>query len=294
MKKLTSPSKWFLATRPWSFPASVMPLLLGTVSASVNTGNFNLPNFLMALFAMLCLHSAGNVISDIFDFRKGLDNQITPTSGALARGLLTPKQMWAWASILIGTGSAIGIYLALTITPLILWIGLAGVIIGCSYTWLKYHALGDLTVFVNFATLGTLGGWMVQTAHFSWLPIFWSIPLGLLITAILHANNWRDTENDQKCGIQTVALRIGHKASAQYYRLLLLLALATAIALGQPLTTLLTLAALPKMAALWKTAKNYLISKDPQLVIDLDGRTAQLNLIFGLLYILGIGLGSFL
>lgn len=271
-----------------------MPLLLGTVCASVQTGIFHLPRLLLALIGMLCLHAAGNIVSDIFDFRKGLDTQVTPTSGALARGLLSTGKMWAWAGILTGAGCGIGIWLALTVSPLILWIGVAGVLIGGSYTWLKYHALGDLAVFITFASLGTLGGWVVQAARLSWFPVGWSIPLGLLITAILHANNWRDRDSDQQCGIQTLALKLGQTGSARYYRLLLMLALVTAVALGQPLTTLLTLMAVPQMVALWRTADAYMKTKDGQLIIDLDGRTAQLNLIFGLLYIIGIGLGPLL
>ncbi len=280
--------------RPWSFPASVMPFLLGSVAAGTTAAPFDLPNFLLALLALLCLHGAANILSDLFDFRKGLDRQITPTSGALVRGLLTRKQMAIWGLLLAGAGSAIGGWLAFSITPAILWLGLVGILIGGGYTWLKYHALGDVAVFANFALLGALGGWLVQTARFSWLPMRWSIPLGLLITAILHANNWRDMAGDQQCGIQTVALRIGNPAAAHYYRLLLLLALASAALLGQPLTTLLILAALPQMVPLWKTAHQHIQTGDHKLLIDLDGRTARLNLIFGLLYILGIGLGPLL
>ena len=283
--------KWIIATRPWALPASVMPLALGTVAAATQADSFHLARFLWALLGMICLHSGANIISDIFDFRKGLDPQITPTSGALPRGLLTVRQMWVWAFVLLATGSMIGVYLALTISLKILWLGIIGILVGCSYSWLKYRALGDWVVFINFALLGTLGGWIVQTARFSWLPLVWSVPLGLLIVAILQANNWRDVEGDKACGIQTAASRMGHNASFRYYVLLLLLAPATAGAFGQPLTTLLVLLALPKIIALWKTARQYHRTHEPEWVIDLDGRTAQLNLIFGLLYIIGVAVG---
>jgi 1,4-dihydroxy-2-naphthoate octaprenyltransferase len=160
---------------------------------------------------------------------------------------------------------------------------------GGSYSWLKYRALGDVAVFTIFALLGSLGGWTVQTAYFSWKPILWSIPVGLLTIAIVHANNWRDIESDKKCGIQTVAIRLGKRASARYYQLLLLLALVSAAALGQPTTTLLTLLVLIQMIPLWQTTQ-----RATPAVSDLDGQTAQLNLTFGLLYILGIGLGPFI
>lgn len=291
MKPLGHISKLLLATRPWSFPASVMPLLLGTLCATGTTRPIQVGAFFAALTSLLCLHAAANILSDLFDFRNGLDTQITPTSGALARGLLSTGQMKCWGLLLATTGGGIGLALALYVSPLILWIGLAGVLIGGSYPWLKYHALGDPAVFISFASLGALGGWTVQTAHFSWLPIRWSIPLGLLITAILHANNWRDIETDRACKIRTLAMTLGHKKSAHYYTLLLLLALATAVTLKQPRSALLTLLSLPKIIPLWKTAHQYHRSGDKKLLGELDGHTAQLNLLFGLLYLLGIGWG---
>lgn len=267
-----------------------MPFLLGTVAAR----SLHLPHFLLALFALICLHAAGNIVSDIFDFRKGLDAQVTSSSGALARGLLSIRQTSALGGVLASIGIVIGLYLTLTISLNILWIGLAGVLVGFSYSWLKYRALGELAVFISFATLAALGGWTVQAAHFSVIPILWSMPLGLLILAILHANNWHDIDGDRKSGIQTLALLIGRKNSARYYGLLLLLSLVITYAFGQPPTALLALAALPKMVPLWQTVRAYLLTGNEALLINLDGRTAQLHLLFGLLYILGIGLGPLL
>jgi 1,4-dihydroxy-2-naphthoate octaprenyltransferase len=287
-------SKWLIAMRPWALPASVMPLLLGTVAAATQIGPFRLGRFLWALFGMTCLHSAGNIISDIFDFHKGLDRQITPTSGALPRGLLTSKQLAFFALALLALGSAAGLYLALTVSLNILWLGLAGISIGCSYSWLKYRAFGDLVVFINFALLGSLGGWMVQTAQFSLLPLIWSIPLGSLTMATLHANNWRDIQGDQTCGIHTLAIRLGSKQSGIYYQGLLGLSFATASLLGQPLSALLTWATAWKAWRLALRARQYKLRQTELLIVDLDGRTAQLNLFFGLLYIIGIAVGPLL
>jgi 1,4-dihydroxy-2-naphthoate octaprenyltransferase len=287
-------SKWLIAMRPWALPASVMPLLLGTVAAATQSSPFHLARFLWALFGMTCLHSAGNIISDIFDFRKGLDQQLTPTSGALPRGLLTSRQLAFFALALLAMGSAAGLYLVLTVSLNILWIGLAGVLIGCSYSWLKYRAFGDLVVFINFALLGSLGGWMVQTAHFSLLPLIWSIPLGLLTMATLHANNWRDIQGDLSCGIQTLAIRLGPSRAGVYYQWLLGLAFATACLLGQPLSVLLIWVTARLAWRLAQRARQAQCKETELLIVDLDGRTAQLNLFFGLLYIIGIGIGPLL
>ena len=108
----------------------------------------------------------------------------------------------------------------------ILWIGITGVAVGGFYTWgpmpLKFNALGDLAVFLNFGVLGSLGAWTVQTGSLSWTPVLWAIPMSIFVVGILHANNWRDIQSDQAGGIQTMASLLGDTASEGYYIFLLL------------------------------------------------------------------------
>ena len=82
--------KWIVAARPWSFPASTMPVIFGTSLAFVVGGvRLDVLRFLLALLAMVVLHSAANMLSDVFDFKRGLDTQVTPVSGAIVRGWLS-------------------------------------------------------------------------------------------------------------------------------------------------------------------------------------------------------------
>ena len=82
--------KWLVAVRPWSFPASTMPVAFGTALAVVVGGaRFSPVKFLWALATMVVLHAAANTLSDVFDFRRGLDREVTPVSGAVVRGWLT-------------------------------------------------------------------------------------------------------------------------------------------------------------------------------------------------------------
>jgi len=81
---------------------------------------------------------------------------------------------------------------------------------------LKYRALGDIAVFINFGTLGTLGAWITQTGKQAIIPVTWSIPISMLIVAILHANNWRDIGTDSS-RIKTVASFLVNRGSYFYY-----------------------------------------------------------------------------
>ena len=78
--------KWLTAMRPWALPASTMPVIFGT-SLAVVIGQVSLDvfKFILALFAMMILHSAANILSDVFDFKRGLDTSVTPVSGAIVR-----------------------------------------------------------------------------------------------------------------------------------------------------------------------------------------------------------------
>ncbi len=288
--------KWMIAARPWSFPASTMPVIFGTSLAFIiGKAPFSVFPFLLALAGMVILHSAANMMSDVFDYKRGLDEIITPVSGAIVRGWITTKQAFWGSMILFAAGSVIGLILVLRTGTVLLIIGAVGVAIGVFYTGLKYHALGDFAVFLNFGILGSLGAWVVQTKSFSWIPTLWTIPMALLVSAILHANNWRDTASDKEKKVTTVADLLGDKGSLGYYAFLifgpffiiglfiLVPRLVTMRFPAMPWTFLLTVLALFSAFKLWGRAVRRHTPRHPMDFIILDGATSKHNLVFGLL-----------
>jgi 1,4-dihydroxy-2-naphthoate octaprenyltransferase len=303
IKQVSSLNKWVIAARPWALPASTMPVLFGTSLAWVIAGaHVHVGRFLLALLAMVILHSAANMLSDVFDAHRGLDRDVTPVSGAIARGWLTGRQVAIGSILLFIIGSALGLALVLMTGRVLLIIGGLGVLIGVSYTFLKYRALGDLAVFLNFGLLGSLGAWVVQTGSFSWLPVIWAVPQAALVIAILHANNWRDTVTDKERKVTTVASLLGDKGSLFYYgfllfgsmtyifALILLLRILPGRLTAMPLTFLLVVLALPKALDLWGRARRRHAPRRPMDFIILDGATSQYNLVFGVLCILAVWL----
>jgi 1,4-dihydroxy-2-naphthoate octaprenyltransferase len=288
--------KWVIAARPWALPASTMPVLFGT-SLAVVIGNapFKALRFILAFLGMVVLHSAANMLSDVFDFKRGLDRDITPVSGALVRGWLSTKAVATGAIILFAFGSAIGFVLVWLTGSVLLVIGAVGVAIGLFYTLLKYHALGDLAVFLNFGILGSLGAWVVQTRSFSWLPVIWTIPMAMLVSAILHANNWRDIVSDAERRVKTMASLLQDKGSFVYYGFLIfgpfviifgLILIPRIISFplqATPLTFFVVVLALPRALKLWGRAVRRREPRQPLDFIILDGATSQYNLTFGLL-----------
>jgi 1,4-dihydroxy-2-naphthoate octaprenyltransferase len=299
MTEPVSPSalrRWITAARPWSWPASTMPVVFGTSLAVVIGGaRLDVLRFALALAGMVVLHSAANMLSDVFDFKRGLDRDVTPVSGAIVRGWLSPGGVARGSIVLFVVGSGIGLGLAAVTGTALLLVGAVGVSVGAAYTLLKYHALGDLAVFLNFGLLGALGAWIVQTRAFSWLPVVWTVPMAMLVIAILHANNWRDIVSDGDRRVRTFASVLGDGGSQAYYAFLVFGSMAIVIGyvvlprlVGGPLPALpwtfgVVLLALPRALVLRGRARRRRAPRQPMDFIILDGATAQYNLIFGLL-----------
>lgn len=293
--------KWWIALRPFSFPASTMPVVFGTVLAYVYGGGvLNVWYFLLAFFGMVFLHSGANVLNDIIDFRKGLDKVPAPVSGGVVRRLITIREAKIASSLLFAIGTLMGLILAWLTSPLVLLIGIPGLLIGIFYSIggkiaLKYHALGDLAVFLNFGILGALGAWFVQTGTFSWIPVLWAVPMSMLVIGILHANNWRDITSDREGNIYTIASMLGDKASLKYYGYLIFGPFLVVLSLiiipyfifpnvtFMPFTFGIVIISLPMALKLWQKALNRRKPKNPIDFMALDGATAQFNLVFGLL-----------
>jgi 1,4-dihydroxy-2-naphthoate octaprenyltransferase len=227
-------------------------------------------------------------------------------SGAIVRGWLTDRQVARGATALFALGAASGLLLAWLSGRSLFVIGAIGLAVGVFYTLLKAHALGDLAVFLDFGLLGAAGAWVVQTGSFSWLPVLWTVPMALLVIAILHANNWRDIPSDGIRRVTTVAGLLGDRGSFAYYgflifgpfvidaALLSLPRLTGARLTPMPLTFGLVLLALPSALTLWGRAVRRAVPRRPLDFVILDGATANHNLVFGLLSTAAVVLEGFL
>ena len=302
--------KFVVVTRFWSFTASSSSVVFGSICALVFTGiDFNILYFVLAFIGMVSLHSGANILNDIHDYEKGIDREIYPASGGVVRGLVSIKEAYIWTIILFVIGISIGIFLGLATSKWLFVIGILGISMGVLYSFglgLRFYAFGDPFVFLCFGILGSIGGWLVQTGQFSWIPLLLDIPASLLIVAILHSNNWRDIERDAKVGAKSIASIFGDTFSERYYMFLIFmpfLLVLTYIFVPRfvsldmpplPLTSLLVLLALPKGIGLIKKA---LRRNDPEKQNDflaLDGATAGFHFIFVMLSVIGLLLWYFI
>ena len=289
---LRGPRAWLFAMRPWAIPASLLPMLVG-VALAYREDFFNLPLFLLTLVGGLCFHHGANLLNTYFDFQRGADSARDADDRTLVDSILEPRQVLAFAVILFLIGGGIGGYLAWESGWELLALGAVGLALGVFYTaaplGYKYVALGDVGIFVAFGPLLVLGAYFVQTGELAWLPFFFSIPLGLLVDAILHANNYRDAGADRRSGGRTLAQFLGEQGSRYAYWFLLLSPYAFVIGFAAVVSpwVLLPIATIPLAL---RMARQVSVSGEElrRALALLPQQTAQLNLLFGGLLALGI------
>ena len=184
---------------------------------------------------------------------------------------------------------------------IMLAIGLVGLVAGYSYTGppfhFKYRALGVPLVFFLMGPLEVVGTYYAITGRYTSAALVASIPIGFLVAAILHANEWRDISEDARTGFRTLSAEIGaRRAHVVYLALVTGAYLAVGIAiLGHllPLTALLALLSLPAFVVVLRDSELGASGQVRALsMIDLD--TARLHLTFGLLLAAGLVLGRYL
>jgi 1,4-dihydroxy-2-naphthoate polyprenyltransferase len=283
---------WMLAIRVPTLSAAVIPVLVGTALAARLHG-FDPLIFIVVLGAAILIQIGTNLTNDLFDFQKGADTvtRLGPVRVVQA-GLLSQKQVAAASALTFGLAIVLGLYLVDVGGWPILAIGLAAVVSGIAYTggpWpLGYHGLGDLFVFVFFGIIAVVGTFYLQSETVTGAALLASLPVAMLVTAILVVNNLRDVDTDRDAGKRTLAVRLGRDATRIQYTILVLGAYAVASLLwlagtasAWAMLPWLTLPlAIRLVRQVWK-------EEGPALNLALR-RTAGLHLSFGILLSAGL------
>ncbi|MCE4627212.1 MAG: UbiA family prenyltransferase, partial [Desulfurococcales archaeon] len=290
--------KVFIATRPWSFPMTILVVLTATLITPAVGLTINWLLLIIAVVGSVLLHAMVNVLNDYFDYKRGIDRPGTGTveyrPHPILHGILTPR-----GTLTLGIGFGIvGLILAGIAAamgrPYALTLGVLGFIVAFLYTGppfpLKYNALGELGVYIAWGVLIPLGSYYLVTGELSIYPVLVALPLSILIVDVLLANNIRDIEADESAGITTLATVLGYKGStilfkgliyAAYIASFLVVVLNKTLVIA-PLLALLTINEASKVAAMFDEGK-----APP----DAYPRTAMVVQKFAILYLAGLIIG---
>lgn len=292
---------WLQAFRPFSYTASIIPVTLGAalvIYYSHDSIRWRL--FPLILLASVLIQAGTNLVSEYFDYKKGVDRPETyGSSRVLVEHLLVPKQVLLTGLFCFLLAASIGlIFVAIHGWPILL-LGVIGLLGGFFYTATpmayKYLGLGDIFVFILMGPLMVIGSFYVLTGKYSPNVLYISLPVGCLVAAILSGNNLRDIMHDAEAGIRTTATVLGFRLARREYTTLVAGAYVTVLVMIAlrilPLWSLLTLLTVPAAIKIINAALRTQPNQ-PETIAALDVQTAQVHMPFGVLLIISVILGG--
>jgi 1,4-dihydroxy-2-naphthoate octaprenyltransferase len=286
---------WVKTARPFSLTATVSPILVGTAVALYD-GLFRPLNFAAALLASLFLQIGANYFNEYFDWRYELDHAGSlGSSTVIFRNEMSAGQVLAGGIGSFALAALFGLVLLVTIGPVILLFGLAGMAIAYFYSAKPFkfatRGLGDILVYIAMGFLMTWGAYYVQLPRWSWMAFAASVPVGLIVTAILNMNNTRDYQDDLAVAKRTLPVRFGVAFGQRFHAFLLFgsYVAITVFALTHllPLFSLLTWITFPLA---FTNVRAVLAATDRRAFGLGIKRTAMLHLQFGVTLAVGIAL----
>jgi 1,4-dihydroxy-2-naphthoate octaprenyltransferase len=226
--------RYFAATRPAFFSATLGACLLGVVGSSFSGVIVKPVLVAVTLLLALLLHAAVNVINDYFDAMSGTDaintERLYPFTGGsrfIQNGVLSLKQTAYFGYGLLLISILGGLWLVAQVGLGLLFIGLVGVLVGWAYSAtplrLNSRGFGELCVLVGFLGI-VVGADFVQRQTFSLQPLIVAMPYALLVTNLLYINQFPDRKADTAAGKYHLVARLPLNKAVLIYPMLAMLA----------------------------------------------------------------------
>ena len=206
--------EFFMCTRPHSYPASIAPVLFGATYALGYEIKFSILKFILFLLACLLIQAATNLFNEYYDYKHGLDKiDSEGISGSIVKGNLSPREVMVGALVLYALAFVLGLILTFITSFYVLLVGLVCMLAGYFYTGGKYpiaySPFGEVVSGFFMGTIIISLSFYFQTGYVNTDIIVVSLPLFIMIGAILLANNIRDLDNDKESGRRTYAILVG-------------------------------------------------------------------------------------
>lgn len=200
--------------RPHTLTAAIMPVLIGTSMAYAEDSSFDFLLFAAMLSASVLIQAAVNMFNEYFDYRRGLDSlESVGIGGAIVRKELEEKTVLATAIVFFFVSLLLGAYICARTSWWIAVIGSASMAVGYFYSAgnspLAYTALGEAASGFFMGPVIVLISYYIQRQTVTTSAVLISVPISILVAAILMANNIRDAGGDERKGRRTLAIIFG-------------------------------------------------------------------------------------
>ena len=287
---VTALSIWMAGSRPRTWPAAVVPVVVGTAAAQ------DQPDLLrasLALLVALALQIGVNYANDYSDGIRGTDDKRVGPRRLVASGLVEARSVKRAAFCFFGGAALIGLYLSAVTSWWLVLVGAAAIMAAWGYTGgpkpYGYHGLGELFVFVFFGLVASVGTTYLQDEQISALAVGVAVPVGLLAVALLVTNNLRDLPQDDLVGKRTLAVRIGDRPTRALYVVVVVMAFLSLpyLSLLRP-GALLAFVAVPLAVA---PIRSVIKGASGLELIPVLGATGKLQMTYGATLCVGLALG---
>jgi 1,4-dihydroxy-2-naphthoate polyprenyltransferase len=280
--------------RPHTLTASFIPVSIGAVLAWTGTHRLRGDVFLAMLVASTLIQAATNMFNEYFDYQSGLDTaESVGIAGAITQDRVSPRTILYLAVAACGLALLLGVYICLRSSWWVAAIGVVCMSVGYLYNGGPYPIaatpFGELFAGGFMGTGITLISSFIQQGSVHVSDLLISIPVAVLIGAILTANNIRDRENDEINGRHTLAIYLGHEGAVRF--------LAGCLVFANLFTVLLVLLhvapvwALLVLGSLWpatRAVRGFSGTRTPSGMMAGMKGVALTNTVFGVLLLIGL------
>ena len=276
---MTTREQWIAGARPKTLPAAIAPVLVGTSFAGYNASFLHT---LLALTVALALQVGVNYANDYSDGIKGTDADRVGPMRLVGSGAASADAVKKAALISFLIAALAGLILASRTSWLLVILGAICILAAWTYTGgpkpYGYQAMGEVSVFIFFGVVATVGTYYVQTESVSREVLLASFAMGALACAILVLNNLRDLPKDEMAGKKTLAVVMGDKSTRDLYKWLMFFALVISVAL--PFFSFFYLLALISLPLVSKSVRSVSAGASGPALIDLLVKTGRIQIIY--------------
>jgi 1,4-dihydroxy-2-naphthoate octaprenyltransferase len=276
---MTTREQWIAGARPKTLPAAIAPVLVGTSFAGYNSSFLHT---LLALIVALALQVGVNYANDYSDGIKGTDTDRVGPMRLVGSGAASADAVKKAALISFLISALAGLILASRTSWLLIILGAICILAAWTYTGgpkpYGYQALGEVSVFIFFGVVATVGTYFVQTESVSREVLLASFAMGALACAILVLNNLRDLPKDEQAGKKTLAVVMGDKSTRDLYKWLMFFALVMSVALT--FFSFFYLLALVSLPLISKSVRSVSAGASGPALIELLAKTGRIQIIY--------------
>ncbi len=263
LRKLPSPIRVLAASRLCVLPMTAYAVALGGIMAWID-GSFSWLLFTLIFFGFLLAHLADNLLNDMTDVRKGIDEQGYFRSlygpHPIIDNIVTTSEVKLLVGSILLADLLLAIYLGFSVSWLVPLLAFLGALVMGLYGGFPIDAkklgLGEVLVAIVWGPIIAGGTYLALTGKYGLRQAYVYLPYATAVSLVLIGKHMDKFDHDLGKGLRTLPIRLGKRKSRTLASSLAIIALITE-ALGiyyytDSLLSFIALLALPNIIGISK------------------------------------------